>query len=229
MIGPAFFLYSEGTSETDQGFWTNAMPAPERKDDRPMIRLTMVDRTAPPSGPESETAIRVDVELRPPHYCGLAVASAPDYWGVKELDETYDLSSAEKLVFLARGNKGGEAVKFQIAIAGDQLYGDSQRRPIGGAHRAGEAPVTSGPDRDWVRLRDVWDKYEIPLAGKDYDLSRVVTPFAFFVDKAHNLEQAAGTITFFLDDVRVELGRADQPADQRTLLPPGEGQGEGVR
>src|SRR5262249_24818584 len=154
------------------------MPAPERKSDTSMITLDMVDPTEPTSSPDSKTSIRVQIRLRYPNWCGLAVAAVPDYWGEEEyLDVAFDLRRAEKIVFRARGEKGGEKVRFRLAITGDKPHGDSARPPIGGARRVGEPPTT-GPDSEWTTLSASWETYEIHLAGKRYGLRRVITPFA---------------------------------------------------
>jgi hypothetical protein len=203
--GRALYLYSDATSETDQGFWTNEMPAPERKSDTSMITLDMVDRTEPASSPDSKTSIRVQVQLRYPYWCGLTVATVPDYWGDEFLPDAFDLRRAEKLVFRARGDKGGEKIRFRLAITGGKPYGDSARPPIGGARRVSE-PLSADADAEWTTLSDKWETYEIPLAGKGYDLSRVITPFAFFVDQARN---PSGMVTFFLDDVAYVLRSGD--------------------
>jgi hypothetical protein len=168
-----FYVYRDGDSAYNHGEFSNWMPAASGK----AMRLSLVDNADPASG---STAIRVDVDLQPTPWCGIAAASKADYWGM-EPGPAYDLSRASKLVFFAKGAKGGEAIQVKVAIAGDKRFGDSSLVPFA---------------TDWIQLGPAWKRYELPVDGSK--LKRVITPFVFVVDRQHNMDQ---TIRFFFDDI----------------------------
>ncbi|MBS1807447.1 MAG: hypothetical protein JST84_04570 [Acidobacteria bacterium] len=174
-----WYIYKDGDFTGNHGEWTNGMP----KEVGQMLRLSLVDKTDPYSG---STAIRVDVDFRPPMWCGIAVASAPDYWG-ETPGPGYDLSRAKKLVFYAKGDKGGESIQIKTAITGDKKFGDSARTPAA---------------TPWITLKKEWTRYELPLEYKRSELKRVITPFVFVTSRDHN---TAPTITFYLDEIYIEL------------------------
>jgi hypothetical protein len=99
-------------------------------------------------------------------------------WG--DVPGSYDLTGARNLSFWARGEKGGEIIKFGAGgISGE--YPDSFKAEIG--------PVS---------LTANWKKYEINLAGKD--LSSVSGGFFWMADKNANPEGAV----IYLDDIKYE-------------------------
>ena len=118
-------------------------------------------------------------------WCGVAVASAPGYWGQRPGDG-FDLTFARSLAFRARGDHGGERIRVKAAVTGDQPFGDAASLPL---------------DSGWLELSAEWRDYRIPANG--YDLSRVITPFMVIANDKHN---PTGRLTFFLDDVRFETG-----------------------
>ena len=90
----------------------------------------------------------------------------------------YNLTGANKVKFMARGEKGGEVVEFKAGgISGE--YPDS--------FKAESAPVTLTVD---------WKEYEIDLTGQD--LSSVIGGFVFTCAKDKNTDGA----TFYLDEIR---------------------------
>ncbi len=87
-----------------------------------------------------------------------------------------DLSGAQRLVFWARGELGGEEVTFGTGmIAADKKYHDTFRQSIK------------------VVLTTTWTRYELSAASSD--LSRVVTGFYW------TLAGQGKPVTFYLDDV----------------------------
>jgi hypothetical protein len=110
----------------------------------------------------------------------LAVSCAADYWGEQASDTAYDLSKVRKLVFWARGERGGEVVRVSVAITGDKPFGDSARAPA---------------ESEWLTLGKGWKQYEVDLRG--VNLKRVVTPFVILSNKDYNTRD----ITFYLDDI----------------------------
>lgn len=93
----------------------------------------------------------------------------------------FDLTGASRLVFWARGEKGGERIEeFKVGgIAGE--YPDSDVSGIG--------PVT---------LSSEWKKFVIDL--DDRDLSSIVGGFAW----SANLDNNPDGFTIYLDDIRFE-------------------------
>jgi hypothetical protein len=98
-------------------------------------------------------------------------------WGSK--DGGYNLSGATKLVFMAKGAKGGERIEeFKMGgIMGE--YSDSDA--------AGVGPII---------LTNEWKEYTIDLTGKD--LSYVLGGFCWVTNADVNPEGA----TFYLDDIK---------------------------
>ncbi len=107
------------------------------------------------------------------------------YWlyspGSSYRDNGYDLRKASKLVFIARGEKGGEIIReFKVGgVKGE--YPDT-------------CEVTIGP----VTLTKDWQEYVIDLKGKD--LSYIDGGFAWTAEKKDNPD---GMI-FYLDEIRYE-------------------------
>jgi hypothetical protein len=100
-------------------------------------------------------------------------------WG--NIDRSYDLSSATKLTFWARGEKGDEVIQeFKVGgIIGE--FADSDSSSIG--------PIKLTPD---------WRQYTIDLAGKD--LSSIFGGFCWSTNADVNPQGA----TFYLDEIRFE-------------------------
>jgi hypothetical protein len=171
-----FYVYSDAGAKGNHGEWTNFMPKEAGK----MIKLSLVEKANPYSG---STCIRVDVQWVEPYWCGVVVASMPEYWGEKP-GKGYNLRKAKKLVFHARGLKGGEVIQVKTAIAGDKRHGDS---------------TLIAPATPWRKLTTKWQRFELDLEG--YDLRRVITPFCFVTSKDYNPQP----ITFFLDEIYFEM------------------------
>lgn len=106
---------------------------------------------------------------------------APAYfWG--DRIGGYNLTGATRLTFWARGEFGGEKVRFMVGgING--LYNDSLQP-------ARKSPVLS--------LTTTWTKYSINLANAN--LTRIGGGFGWTAEKDKNPEGA----TFYLDDIRFE-------------------------
>jgi len=98
-------------------------------------------------------------------------------WGEK--DGGYNLSKANKLVFWAKGEKGGEIISFLI---GGILSGRVSRD-------------TCAAKIDDVRLTKDWKEYVIDLNGKD--IKNIITGFGFVITSGKN---PVGC-TFYLDKI----------------------------
>jgi hypothetical protein len=148
-----------------------------------------------PSGWMGDTgAIKMDGAWRTNPHAGTACMrfeySKPDGWGgivwqdppndwEGEHPGGYDLTGASKLTFWARGEQGGEQVKFVMGLIDrDKIYYDTA---------TGELPVV---------LTAEWKKYEIDLTGRL--LARIKTGFCW------SLAGRGEPVTFYVDDVRYE-------------------------
>lgn len=121
--------------------------------------------------------------------CRFEYTASDDWGGVVWQDSANDwgdkpggwnLTGAKKLVFWARGGKGGEVVSFKFGILGaDKQYYDS-----------------AGAGLDSVKLTKHWKKYGINLSGKD--LKCIKTGFAW------SLAGQGKPVVFYLDDIHYE-------------------------
>ena len=114
-------------------------------------------------------------------WAGVYWLNPADNWG--EQKGGYNLTGAKKLVFWARGEKGGEVVaEFKMGGIGvNSQYPDSDVAGIG--------PVILPKD---------WRKYSIDLRGKN--LTSISGGFAWIA----NVETNSSTCTFYLDDIHYE-------------------------
>ncbi|MDR0839552.1 MAG: hypothetical protein LBN99_07960 [Oscillospiraceae bacterium] len=103
----------------------------------------------------------------------------------------FDLTGAKKLVFSARGERGGERVEF---FAGG-LGWDERLGPT--AKFADTAKVSLG----YITLGASWRQYEIPLVGKN--LSSIGSGFGWVTNNTNN--PGVGALSFYMDDIRYEF------------------------
>ncbi len=137
------------------------------------LKLDLASAEHPHTG---KTCAQV-VYSSPSGWAGVACQYPSDDWGDKP--GGFDLTGAKKLSFWMRGASGGEKVKVEFGILGqDKQYFDTA---------SGKLEVT---------LTREWTRYEVDLSGKD--LSRIKTGFVF------TLAGAPAPVTFFIDDVRYE-------------------------
>jgi hypothetical protein len=109
-------------------------------------------------------------------WVGVAWQHPPNNWG--EQDGGYDLTGANHLELWARGEYGGEKVKFGVGLLGSEKdYPDSGQASISG-----------------VALTDEWQQYRIPL--EDIDLSSIKTGFYIAVTGQ------SSSVTVYLDSIR---------------------------
>ena len=105
---------------------------------------------------------------------GVVWQDSENNWG--EQPGGFDLTGAKKLTFWAKGNKGGEVVKFGFGVIGqDQPYFDTAKKEI---------PIT---------LTKEWKEYEI--STEEEDLRRIKTGFFF------SLAGQGSPLEFYLDRV----------------------------
>ena len=112
-------------------------------------------------------------------WAGMYWQNPPNNWGSRP--GGFNLNGARRLVFKARGEKGGEVIdEFKVGgITGD--YADS-------------AAATSGP----VTLARKWEEFSINLDGQE--LSSITGGFCWTASREHNPDGAV----FYLDDIRFE-------------------------
>jgi hypothetical protein len=131
---------------------------------------------------ESKTVIKLTYSAKSAQsqgWAGIYWQNPANNWGSKA--GGFNLNGARKVVFKARGDKGGETVaQFKVGgISGN--FADSGSAAVG--------PVT---------LSKEWKHYEIPLEGQE--LSSISGGFCWTMSRDENPEGAV----FYLDDVRFE-------------------------
>jgi hypothetical protein len=128
-----------------------------------------------------KTVYDVACSLKSRHWAGIYWLNPADNWGDRK--GGYNLTGAKKLVFWARGEKGGEKIaEFRLGGVGQgREYPDSDTASIG--------PVI---------LSKQWKKYEIDLRGKD--LSYISGGFAWTA----NVDDNPSSCMFYLDDILYE-------------------------
>lgn len=109
-----------------------------------------------------------------------------------EPGQGFDLTGADELRFFARGEKGGEKIKF--SIAGYGRYGPD------GMYTQVDYPDSCGDIGAIVTLSDQWEEYVIPLNDKEHDLSCIANGFSFTL--YDTLNDGEDNIAFYLDDIR---------------------------
>ncbi len=123
-----------------------------------------------------KTCLKVDYKAGD-NWAGVVWQSPANDWG--DQPGGADLTGAKKLVIWARGDKGGEKVKFGFGLIGsDKKYSDSGKGEI-------EATLTAE-----------WKAYEIDVSSQD--LTRVKTGLYWVV------AGQGSPLTFYLDDVSFE-------------------------
>lgn len=112
-------------------------------------------------------------------WAGIYWQNPANNWGSKP--GGFNLNGAKKLIFKAKGEKGGETVEeFKVGgISGD--YADSGSAATG--------PITLTKD---------WKQYEINLEGQE--LSSITGGFCWTITRENNPDGAV----FYLDDIRYE-------------------------
>ena len=117
-------------------------------------------------------------------------------WGTVP-DAGLDLTGATALTFWARGEQGGEKVKFVALGIGRDEAGQPIEPFPGSSTQVGLGLIQT--------LTTEWQRFEIDLTGKD--LSYVLGGFGWVATAADN----PSDITFFLDDIGFDLPRLGEP------------------
>jgi hypothetical protein len=144
------------------------------------IRMHKAFREGTRQGDTDAFSIRV-------HYQPSSVGWAGIYWQYPDGNwgdqPGIHIERATRVVFWARGDKGGEVVEFRAGgiLNPERPYRDSFERSIG-----------------FITLTDRWQRYEINLSAED--TSHVIGAFAWIATRDHNPEG----LTFYLDDIHYE-------------------------
>jgi hypothetical protein len=105
-------------------------------------------------------------------WAGIAFICGPDrWWGDTSQGWYFDLRALphKKLVFFARGERGGERIRAQMGILAKKPFGDSLTQP---------------GTTDLLELSTNWTRYEIDLSAKSAnELSRVCNGFGVVVER----------------------------------------------
>lgn len=144
--------------------------------------VSTYDASAPTStGRTGRTSLSLDYQPEGRKgWAGLYWQTPANNWGTRK-GAGFDLSEAEKLTFWIRGEKGEEKVA-QVVVGGiNGAYPDSDKAVLG--------PLT---------LTQEWEKYEIPLEGKD--MRHIIGGFSIVFRRADNPRGAK----VYLDGIRFE-------------------------
>jgi hypothetical protein len=134
---------------------------------------------------EGKSCIKVNYDVacsvKSRHWAGVYWLNPPDNWGDRK--GGFNLTGATKLVFWAKGEKGGEQIaEFKVGgIGSSRDYPDSDSAFIG--------PVI---------LTNQWKEYFIDLRNRD--LSYISGGFAW----SANVDDNPSSCVFFLDDIHFE-------------------------
>jgi len=125
----------------------------------------------------AKTCLKVSYSAKN-NWAGAVWQSPPNDWGDKA--GGFDFTDAKQLTFWARGDKGGEKVKFGFGMIGkDKKFSDSGKKDTGN-----------------LVLTTEWKQYSIDLKG--LDMSCIKSGFYW------TLQGQGDPVVFYLDDIRFE-------------------------
>jgi hypothetical protein len=139
------------------------------------------------SGTPGNTAIKITYTAKKAQgqgWAGIYWQSSQNNWGTK--DTGFDLSGLNKLVFKAKGEKGGEVLTL-VKVGGITNNATTgEKVPF-----ADSTNVESGP----IRLTKDWQEYSVNLVDKDLSYINGGLCIIF------NADQAGGEQTVYLNDI----------------------------
>ncbi|MFA4991177.1 MAG: hypothetical protein WC569_01165 [Candidatus Omnitrophota bacterium] len=169
----AFSVYTDGRSPDNHYVPAGYMG------DYSDVKIDTASFENPHSGSTCVKIVYSNAASQGARWGGVYWQSPANNWGDRK--GGFDLRGAKKLVFWARGEKGGERIE-EIKMGGiTGLYPDSDI--------AGVGPILLTTD---------WQRYEIDLSGKD--LSYISGGFCWTT----NLDVNPDGATFYLDDIKYE-------------------------
>jgi hypothetical protein len=138
------------------------------------VKLDEACTERPASG---KTCVRCDYTANG-DWAGVIWQDPPGDWGDRA--GGWNLQGAKRIVWKARGAKGGEVVTFIFGLINpDKPYPDSTRRKL-----------------ENVTLKGEWETYAIDVSADD--LSRIKVGFGWTV------AGQGKPLAFYLDDIRIE-------------------------
>ncbi|MFH1678918.1 MAG: hypothetical protein ABH914_04805 [Candidatus Omnitrophota bacterium] len=171
-----FYVYSDASSLNNHFIPSGWMPASASSD----LRLDVNWKINPFLG---DSCIRTEYRNNSgTRWAGIYWQHPANNWAMIP-DVGFDLRGARRLIFWARGDKGGEII--EVFKAGGIFSGphiDSDSASI-----------------EHIRLTKYWKKYQIDLMGKD--LSYIIGGFCWATNIDVNNPEG---ITFYLDEIRYE-------------------------
>jgi hypothetical protein len=196
-----FWVYRNGPSQPRMPFIPYGFMSDVTNNLPQMLRVDVESRDQPnaafkppPGRPERECCIQIKVAWDSASWAGVAFISGPDkpaWWGESNRGRYYNLGNLpqKKLVFYARGERGGESIKVQIGVLGGKPFGDSLSKPI----VSEELKLTSEWTRQEVDFKDV----------PNTELAKICNGFGIVADQAS--QPGPGTETkFYIDDIYFE-------------------------
>ncbi len=171
-----FYVYADSGSLDNHFIASGWMPATAAQD----IKLDTNWQNYPFSG---NTCIRVGYKNNSgTRWAGIFWQNPANNWGTVP-DAGFDLQGANKLIFWARGDKGGELItEFKVGGLASGEHFDSDSASI-----------------SQTQLTKEWKKYEIDLRGRD--LSYIIGGFCWATSIDVNDPEG---IVFYLDEIRYE-------------------------
>lgn len=143
---------------------------------------------------EKESCIRTTITWGDATWASVAFISGPDsppWWGENDRGRHYDLTGLpkKKLVFYARGDRGGETIKVQFGLLGDKPCGDSLHQPV---------------SSDEITLTHDWVRHEIDLSTvAPSELAHICNGFGVNIERNNQPDGGSATV-FYLDDIYFE-------------------------
>ena len=155
-------------------------------------------------GYEGISGIKATLNLRTHTWGGymftngvLSAGSSSPGADLGRVDGGVDLTGSDKLVFMARGETGKEAVEFYVGGLGWNFT--TKVEPF--------ADSTTKISLGTVNLSKEWKRYEIPLGNAD--LSRINCGFAWVTNDISN--PGLANVTFYIDDIYYSFPEKQSP------------------
>ena len=194
-----FWVYRNGTNQPFMPF----VPYGWMSDATNLTQIIKVDLecrerpnaiSKPSTAMERERCIKVQLTWGEASWASIAFISGPDrppWWGQTKAGRHYNLGSLpkKKLVFYARGERGGEIIKAQIGTLNGKPFGDSLEKPLASE----ELKLT----KDWTRFE--MDLKDVPVT----ELARICSGFGVLAERANQPDSPTET-QFYLDDIYYE-------------------------
>jgi hypothetical protein len=137
------------------------------------IEAIAMDPNSPDSPHSGKACLKATYKAKD-NFGGVVWQDPANDWG--DMDGGHDLSGAAKLIFWARGAKGGEKVEFKFGVL-----------------EKGKAFHDTASGAMTVELTSEWKEYSFDLSGKD--LTKIKTGFCWVV------AGQGDPVVFYLDDI----------------------------